>query len=125
MALKYVDMIALSRVEDGTVAEHVGSLERLIEAGLMEADGRLTEQGQDLFEKLKKKEEMLRAGIPAERRTKGNKKAFLDGDYHWTTGRVSNQPIVTNGEVIYVGKPIKAMELYKAPASVKKKSCVA
>lgn len=121
MSLKYVDMIALSRADDGTVVDHPGSLERLVEADLMDGDGRLTDQGEALYQKLKEKEKTLRAGIPAERRTKGDKKAVLTGDYRWTTGRVSNQPIVTNGEVIFVGKPIKAMEIYKAPADVKKR----
>lgn len=120
MSLKYVDMVALSRADDG-LTHDAESLGRLVEADLATEDGRLTDQGEALFQKLKTKEKMLRAGIPVERRTKGDKKAILVGDYRWTTGRVSNQPIVTNGEVIFVGKPIKAMETIKASAEVRKR----
>ncbi len=121
MTLKYADMVALSQADDGVLVQEPGTLTRLVEADLMDEDGKLTDQGEALFQKLKAREKMLRTGIPVERRKVGDKLAILEGSALWATGRVSNQPLVTNGEVIFVGKPIKAMEAKPAPPEVKKR----
>lgn len=121
MTLKYADMVALSKADDGLLEDDAESLGRLVKADLMTEDGRLTDEGEALFQKVKTKEKLLRAGIPVERRTTSDKTAILEGSALWATGRVSNQPLVTNGEVIFVGKPITAMAAKPAPPDVKKR----
>ena len=130
MALEYIDIVALSRAEGrqlkldpsyGVLVEDPGTLPRLIDAGLITKNGSLTDKGATMHEQIQGRERLLQKGIPAKRRNRLEPKAILSGDYRWATGQVSNQPIVTNGELICVGKPVAAMKAEQAPPDVRKK----
>lgn len=130
MALEYMDIVALSRAEGrqlqldpsyGVLVEDPGTLPRLIEAGLITQNGSLTEAGVTMHKQIRSREESLQRGIPAKRRVKLDPKAVISGDYRWATGKVTNQPICTNGELIYVGKPTDAMKAEQAPADIRKR----
>jgi hypothetical protein len=63
---------------------------------------------------------MLRAGIPLGKRTWSNPKLAAETDT-WMTGQVNRQPIVCNGEVLFVGKPRHPMKAEKAPSETRQK----
>jgi hypothetical protein len=110
--LSYEAAVALARSSGGTLA-HPGSVEAfdsLLNAGLITEKNQITDAGKSLRQKLKEKEEELKTGVDVSRRTRIDPKAALQNG-PWFIGKVSKREVVTNGEVLYVGKPLKSMKV--------------
>ncbi|RLA80263.1 MAG: hypothetical protein DRG33_02685 [Deltaproteobacteria bacterium] len=131
MQLQQVDLIALSRSDlqqgrlhfdkPGVLEDH-GSVGRLVRAGIVENDGRLTKAGLALLDKVRKTEALLQKGVPFEKRTKADpKKMLTDGRLQWKTGKVSSKAILTNSEVLFIGTAKKKFDPKPGSTELKRK----
>lgn len=121
------DVITLSRC-NGTNLEGedllaTASFKKLFDAGLIRADGFLTENGQKVHSRLNEYEAKLKAGIPfADRKADDRLRAYKsEGSTGWFEATLNKKAIASNGEVILWGKPPKAVEMVGVPGVTRQK----
>ena len=127
--LEQQDLVALSRSNQKQgklqfdvmgVVEDPTSVGRLIRAGVIKEDGVLTDAGQELLAKVLKAEKKLQVGIPFKRRTSADPAKIKEPSRRsWKTGRVGNQLVTTNSEIIFTGPSV--LSTTKASIDLRKK----
>jgi len=100
---------------DATQLETPLSRDRIVNAGLADGAGFLTKMGLAYAKKVLAREKELQVGIPSETRTKINSKAILIQPpmKQWYVASHKGKKLVTNGEILYFGKPLSAMKAQK------------
>lgn len=123
------DWVALSRFDRETGIldltnrlnfNDVGSAERLIEAGLVDAKGVLSSKAVKKMEALDKRVSMLQKGLSFQERGKKPSAAgaVARGDT-WFTGKVAKKDYITNGHMLILGKPVKGMKVAEGTAELR------
>jgi len=115
--LKHADMVALSRrtgdrldVNSREVFEDPLSRERLHEAGLIDEKGVLTKVGQTVAEQLEAQIEVLKAGVPIEKRKGISERRAWTSPRPWYLLKAKALTLYTNGDLLGVGDPPKEIE---------------
>ena len=96
---------------------------RLIEAGVAEADGTLTEYGKDLVHKVKSKVAALQKGIPFAKRVKNDSAAAMQPNSSfigWFQAKFKDKTYITNGSLFLLGQPSKEMQATEADPAQRK-----
>jgi hypothetical protein len=118
MALERADLVTLMRYNTESDKPDPWELptepiQRLLKAGLIDERLNLTAEGRKTFNALLKKLDVLKKGVPFPTRKKRNPKAMYSPGISanlWRTGSVAKKGVVTNGQILFVGKPPKGME---------------
>ncbi len=124
------DLIAVSKHENGQldinargVFRSPQSRVRLVEMGIMDRTGKLTEQGLKVAAKVEKIVELLKKGVPIESRVvTSEKKAYLSSSRTpWWALKQKRMTLCSNGEMLVIGDPVKEMKAEKMPEEIQKK----
>lgn len=127
--LKVQDLYVLAKFDEETgkidlqnrmIVQDPESINRLIEAGLISSNGAITETGLTQARKTKKTLEVLKKGIPIERRTKKDENKILSFNHLWMSGEYLKKKYYTNGQIIMVGLPVKTMNCVRADGEARK-----
>ncbi len=115
-SLRLSDLIVLSRTNDEErkldinsreVMTDPQSRERLIEEGMIEPGGAVTGKGMDAIKAIRKREAILKIGIPFSERKSSEtpKRLCRETTEPWFFAMVGKTQIVTNGEMLFIGTP--------------------
>lgn len=126
MSLTKKDLALLIHIdkdpESDLVPEADERIKRLLKAGLIDESIDLTAEGVEAIERIQTLTEKLSRGIPmAERKQVDPEKVYTDRAVAlWRTGTVGKKPVVTDGTMIYVGKPVAGMKAEKGSTDARK-----
>lgn len=130
--LEAIDLVTLSRYDketgkidfrDASILEIPVSRNRLVNAGIAEENGRLTEKGVELAKKVCETEKKLQAGVPFETRKRQNPQAMVEeSGLAWYQATVKTKPVCSNGEILFFGKPERGMSTLKMGANFVKQN---
>jgi len=131
MGLKLTDLIALAKADEKArtisissreVFQDPSSRERLIAEGLITEKGEVTDAGMSAIRSIRKKEEALKKGIPlSERNNRDAKRLCRESTEQWLFVMLGKDQIVTNGELLFVGKPEPAMRATRGDDDLRRK----
>ena len=96
---------------------------RLLEAGIADETGALTEYGKEFTLKVKAKVSVLRKGIPFAKRVKNDSTAAMQPNSSyigWFQAKFKEKTYVTNGSLFLLGQPSKEMQAKEADAEQRK-----
>jgi hypothetical protein len=127
--LKFADLLILNgsdqkrQVLDMASISDVGSLNRIVEAGLSDEQGKLTGKGVKAVEMVKKIIGQIVEGIPLRKRKYFEAEEVEKskcGVMEWMFGEYQKKVYVTNSEIIMIGRPVKSMHASEGRSSVRK-----
>jgi len=127
MALTTPDLMLLDKAEPGKKVTGLvpgGSYDRLVEAGLIDADHKLTGKGAKFLGSLRAAVVELQRGVPFARRkaVDGAKGAApRSTPIGWFTGTYAKKQWIANGACFILGKPDKSMEAQEGDSEVRHK----
>jgi len=107
-------------LKDRMIVKDPESVPRLVKASLIATNGKLTSLGLKQAEKVRERSEMLKKGLPFEKRAKADPKALFALKHTWLTGTYQKKKYYTNGQIAMVGLPDKAMEAREAASDARK-----
>lgn len=128
MKLEISDLLALSKVDvetmtlpmTGEVLADPGSRQRLINAKLIEPGGVVTAKGVDAINSVRRRESVLKKGIPFSDRFEKDWRRILKENAHpWFFIVIGTDQIVTNGEMLFVGMPEPIMHATRGDPELK------
>jgi len=124
--MQYVDLVALSKAKNGKldindrdVFLDPYSRVRLEEAKMIDSKGVLTPTGLKTFDQLKARVAALMGGIHFEDRVVREGDPVIHTTSPWLIGQACKQSVVSNGELLVMGKPFKWMGATQAVAEKK------
>ena len=131
--LEFEDWVALSRYDKETkeldfqnalILNTPVTRDHLVGAGLAEKNGSLTQLGLKCAKQICAKEESLQKGVPFAVRKKQDPEAIVSKlpRTTWFESTVLKKQVISNGEILFFGKPAKGMEAVKAEAAPIKKN---
>jgi hypothetical protein len=129
MALKYEDLVCLSRADleakkidygNRLITVDAESILRLEEAGYCDKKGNLTEAGIDAAEKLEEKTKVLRRGVPLSVRKRFDPHKVADTEGRWLTGEYRKKEYLCDGFFFLYAKPYAAMNAERGSGEFRK-----
>jgi len=129
MALKYEDLVCLSRADmeakkidygNRLIAIDTESILRLEDEGYCDRKGNLTEKGIETVEKLEMKVKTLRRGVPLETRKRVDPHQVGESEGPWLTGEYRKRPYLCDGYFFMYVKPYASMNAKRGSGDFRK-----